>query len=107
MLVRFLLRKGYGVAADIDTAVQLYQKADQLGSSLASGYLGTMYAIGKGGLAKDIKKAEYLWKKAANAKPRQISAVRNLVKFYKNTKNQEEWQKWSKELEKLKELEVM
>lgn len=40
--------------------------------------------------------------KAANAKPRQISAVRNLVKFYKNTKNQEEWQKWSKELEKLR-----
>lgn len=103
----FCYEKGYGVAADIDTAVQLYQKADQLGSSLASGYLGTMYAIGKGGLAKDIKKAEYLWKKAANAKPRQISAVRNLVKFYKNTKNQEEWQKWSKELEKLKELEVM
>lgn len=103
----FCYEKGYGVAADIDTAVQLYQKADQLGSSLASGYLGTMYAIGKGGLAKDIKKAEYLWKKAANAKPRQISAVRNLVKFYKNTKNQKEWQKWSKELEKLKELEVM
>lgn len=103
----FCYEKGYGVAADIDTAVQLYLKADQLGSSLASGYLGTMYAIGKGGLPKDLKKAEYLWKKAANATPKQISAVRNLVKFYKNTKNQTEWQKWSKELEKLKELEVM
>lgn len=59
----FCYEKGYGVAADIDTAVQLYQKADQLGSSLASGYLGTMYAIGKEDLLRISKRLSTCGKK--------------------------------------------
>lgn len=96
----YCYEKGYGTSKDLAMAVQLYQKADQMGSSLASGYLGTMYAMGKGGLPKNMDKAEFLWKKAANAG--QISAVRNLVKLYeKIKKNQTEFQKWSKKLEQL------
>lgn len=95
----YCYEKGYGISKDLTMAVQLYQKADMLGSEIASGYLATMYAKGEGGLPKNMDKAEYLWKKAANAN--QISAVRNLVKLYKSKKNQNEFQKWSKKLEQL------
>lgn len=95
----YCYEKGYGTSKDLAMAVQLYQKADMLGSEIASGYLGTMYAMGEGGLPRNMDKAEYLWKKAASAN--QISAVRNLVKLYKSKKNQTEFQKWSKKLEQL------
>lgn len=93
----FCYEKGIGVERDLAVAVKLYQHAEKMGSSLASGYLGTMYAQGAGGLSKDMATALKKWTDAA--KNGHKSSIRNLIKYYKSKKNSKEETYWNKMLQ--------
>ena len=77
----------------------MYQRAEQLGSTTAAGYLGTMYAQGIAGLPKNMNKAVTLWTKAA--KDGNVSSMRNLIRYYQKQKNSKQVQYWNTQLKKI------
>lgn len=95
----FCYEKGLGTLKNLEEAVNLYKQAESLGSTTAAGYLGTLYAQGAGGLPKDMKKAVALWTKAGNDD--NLSAIRNLIKYYQRQKNTKQVQYWNGRLKKV------
>ena len=92
----FCYEKGIGVERSLEEAVSLYKQAERLGSVLASGYLGTMYAQGAGGLTKDMEIAVKKW--TVGAKNGHKSSIRNLIKYYQSKKNNKQVVYWKKQL---------
>lgn len=87
--------KGIGIAKDLKEAVRLYKIAEEKGSTTAAAYLGTMYYTGTGGLPKDREKAINLWTKAGDAEKPAISAINNLIKYYKSKRDTNKVNYWT------------
>lgn len=87
--------KGIGVTENLNEAARLYTIATEKGSTTATAYLGTMYYMGKGGLPKDREKAISLWTKAGNAEKPAITAINNLINYYKSKRNKKMVDYWT------------
>jgi len=61
-----MYENGFGVAQDVEKAIELYQKAASLGHPGAHNSIGDIYYFGKGNVEKDMKKAFTSYKTAAD-----------------------------------------
>lgn len=93
--VGVLYSKGMGVEQDDIKALEYYKKACELGDGNACIVLANMYYYEQGGVAKDIKKANELYKKAATLYEKSceigdIRACHILAAMYENGKGVQE-----------------
>lgn len=93
--------KGEGVNKNLKEAVRLYQIAEKKGSATAAAYLGTMYYLGEGGLSKNRNMAIRLWTKAGNAEQPVLTAINNLINYYKAKRNTKQVNYWTNKKNKL------
>ena len=90
-MIGYFYEKGLGVKKNTEKAIEHYSKAGKMGYMKAYNNLGTVYAQ-----VKDMDKAEFYWELAAKSGNK--TAIKNLIKFYKNRNNSEKVDKWSSKL---------
>ena len=90
-MIGYLFEKGLGVKKDIEKAIEHYNKAGKMGYMKAYNNLGTVYAQ-----IKNMDKAEFYWELAAKSGNK--TAIKNLIKFYRNRNNSEKVDEWTGKL---------